>query len=206
MELDERMQWLIMLKALADDSRLSLVQALSAEERTVGDLAAAIKLGDPTVSHHLSKLHQSGLVSLRTAGNQRFYSLNKYGLKTFKDLASRFETLKALPRPVRLADNWIDELDWSVEDKQILHAHIQGSVLTHLPSKPKRTEVILRWLITRFDPGRMYTELEVNEVLKTVYRTDPVSLRRDLVDFGYLRRERGGGKYWVTPEGEKPVA
>jgi hypothetical protein len=39
-------------------------------------------------------------------------------------------------------------------------------------------------------------------VLKSVYEADFVSLRRDLVDFGYLRRERGGGKYWRTPADE----
>lgn len=206
MEIDERMQLLIMLKAVADDSRLSLLQTMREGERSVGDLTTAIKLGEPTVSHHLSKLRKSGLVSLRTAGNQRFYSVNKSGMKSFTDLVGRMETLKALPRPVKLADNWIDELDWSDEDKKMLHAHVQGSMLTHLPIGPKRTEVILRWIITRFESGRLYTEPEVNEILKTVYRVDPVSLRRDLVDYGYLRRERGGGKYWVTPEEEKPVS
>jgi hypothetical protein len=35
--------------------------------------------------------------------------------------------------------------------------------------------------------------------LKAVYEIGFVTLRRDLVDFGYLRRERGGGKYWLTP-------
>ena len=33
--------------------------------------------------------------------------------------------------------------------------------------------------------------------------TGRLGLRRDLVDFGYLRRERGGGKYWLAPDDEK---
>ena len=37
----------------------------------------------------------------------------------------------------------------------------------------------------------------MNAVLKTVYAEDYVSLRRDLVDFGYLRRDRAGGKYML---------
>ena len=33
-------------------------------------------------------------------------------------------------------------------------------------------------------------------------REDFAGLRRDLVDFGYMRRERAGSKYWLTPEDE----
>jgi DNA-binding transcriptional ArsR family regulator len=61
-----------MLKALADDSRLALLRLLNEGERTVGDLARQVDLGEPTVSHHLSRLREAGLVTLRMAGNQRF--------------------------------------------------------------------------------------------------------------------------------------
>lgn len=56
--------------------------------------------------------------------------------------------------------------------------------------------IILCWLVSLFEKDRFYTELEVNEILKEVYEVDFVALRRDLIDFGFLRRERGGGKYW----------
>lgn len=206
MEIDERAQVLLMLKAVADESRLDLLHQMAVNEVTVGDLAEKIGLGEPTVSHHLSKLREAGLVTLRTAGNQRFYRLNTSGLGRFKSLVGRIETLTPLPR-IEPGDNtWIAELGWSEEDQQILRGHVNGGKLTHLPLKPKRTEVILRWLVTKFETGRLYTEPEVNAVLKTVYEADFVSLRRDLVDYGYLRRERGGGKYWVTPVDEKKEA
>ncbi len=200
---DERAQFLFMMKALSEESRLDLLRLMQAEERTVGDLANALALTEPTISHHLARLRECGLISLRTAGTQRYYRVNPAGLARFKDLAARIESLQPLERVPRSAEGWIDLLDWSDEDKKILRAHVQNGVLVSLPPKPKRTEVILRWVITKFDPARMYTEAEVNEVLKSLYRQDYVSIRRDLVDFGYLRRERGGGSYWVTPENEK---
>ncbi len=206
MQIDERAQLLLMLKAVADDSRLDLLHQMAESEVTVGGLAEKIGLGEPTVSHHLSKLREAGLVTLRTAGNQRFYRLNATGMGRLKSLVGRIETLAPLPRPEPGDNTWISELGWSEEDQQILRGHINNGKLTHLPLKPKRTEVILRWLVTKFEIGRLYTEPEVNAVLKTVYETDFVSLRRDLVDFGYLRRERGGGKYWVTPADEKKEA
>lgn len=200
MILNERVMLLHMLKALADDSRLSIVWQLNNTEITVGDLAEKINLGEPTVSHHLARLSEVGLVTLRMAGNQRFYSLNASGLALFKRLAANIEALAPLPEPVVSDNSWIDALGWSAEDAQILRDHTRNGQLTRLPNKQKKTEVVIRWLATKFQPDTLYSEAEVNAILKTVYEPDYVSLRRDLVDFGYLRRERGGGKYWLTPE------
>lgn len=192
-----------MLKVLADESRLSLLQVLKEGERTVGDLALQVDIGEPTVSHHLSRLRKAGFVSLRMAGNQRFYRLNETGLNRFKRLADKIE--QAPPRPEFLvSDNhWIDDLDWSAEDLKVLHTYTSNRQLIRLPSKQKNLLVILRWLATLFVPERHYSEAQVNEIIKGVYAQDYVSLRRDLVDLGYLRRERGGGDYWLAPVEEK---
>jgi hypothetical protein len=160
-----------------------------------------VKLGEPTVSHHLARMREAGLVTLRMAGNQRFYRLNETGLERFKRLAAEIEKPLPVEEPVEADDAWISALGWSKEDQQVLREHTRGKKILHLPAKLKKSEVIIRWLATLFEPERMYTEREVNEVLKAVYAEDFVSLRRDLVDLGYLRRERGGGKYWAAPEG-----
>jgi DNA-binding HxlR family transcriptional regulator len=201
MEINKKETILQMLKALGDDSRLTLLQLLAEGERSVGDLAQLVDLGEPTVSHHLARLREVGLVSLRMAGNQRFYRVNDSGLALFKRLAAEIEQSQPLPAPVAADDAWIAALGWSAEDQQVLREHTQGRQLTRLPSKQKKTQVILRWLATLFEPERFYSEAEVNTLLKAVYAEDYVSLRRDLVDLGYLRRERGGGKYWLAPAG-----
>ncbi len=197
----EQKHLLDLLKALADDSRLTMLQLLHEREHTVGDLAARVELSEPTVSHHLARLREVGLVSLRMAGTQRFYSLNPAGLAKFKRLVAHVEQLPE-PEPAASDDRWIEALGWSADDQQVLREYTSNGEITMLPSKQKKTLVILRWLSTRFEPDRLYTEPEVNAVLKTVYAHDYVSLRRDLIDFGYLRRELGGGKYWRTPADE----
>ncbi|NMB54059.1 MAG: metalloregulator ArsR/SmtB family transcription factor [Leptolinea sp.] len=192
-----------MLKALADESRLALIRLLSEGEHTVGELAQLLDLGEPTISHHLSRLRENRLVSLRMAGNQRYYRANETGLAEFKRQVMQIE--KPAPVvPVSQPDNeWIAALGWSAADQQVLRDYTQGQKLVRLPSKRGKTQVILRWLATLFTPERMYTEAEVNEVIKAVYAEDFVSLRRDLIDMGYLRRERGGGKYWLAPADEE---
>lgn len=194
---------LMLLKVLADESRLSLLRLLNEGEQTVGDLAQKMKLSDPTVSHHLSKLREAGFATLRMAGNQRFYRLNETGVARFKKMVSEIEKFPPEPEPVPSDEGWIAALGWDGEDQQVLREYVRGGKLIRLPTKQKRMLVILRWLATLFEPERMYSEVEVNSTLKGVYPEDYVSLRRDLVDLGYLRRERGGGKYWLAPAEEE---
>src|SRR6266699_1702141 len=55
-----------MLKALADPVRLrlmSLVASHSGGEACVGDLTGAFDLSQPTISHHLKVLHETGLLA-----------------------------------------------------------------------------------------------------------------------------------------------
>jgi DNA-binding transcriptional ArsR family regulator len=187
-----------LLKVLADQTRLELVRILNEGEQTVGDLSRLVELGAPTVSHHLTRLRAAGLVSLRMAGNQRFYRMNITGLDRFKKLAAKIEQMPPAPEPVD--DTWIDALGWSAEDQTVLRKYTSGGKITSLPPIPAKKQeltVLFRWLATLFRPDKLYNERKVNEILKAVYAEDYVSLRRDLVDLGYLRRERGGRKYWL---------
>jgi hypothetical protein len=189
-----------MLKALADDSRLKLIRLLHDREHTVTELAGLLDLGEPTTSHHLAKLRENGLVNLRMAGNQRFYRVNETGLERFKRLANEIETTRPEPEPAKPDYEWIKALGWDAADEKVLRDYTEGRKLTRLPSKRGKMQVILSWLATLFEAGRLYNEAEVNEVLKSVYAEDFVSLRRDLIDMAYLRRELGGGKYWRNIE------
>lgn len=71
--------------------------------------------------------------------------------------------------------------------------------LSEFPKKEKRKIVILRQLIRRFDPKRKYTEQEVNQILKAAY-DDYVTLRRYLIEYGFMDRLADGSSYWVKPD------
>jgi len=68
--------------------------------------------------------------------------------------------------------------------------------LSEFPRKEKRKIVILRHLARQFKEGRTYTEKEVNAVLKARF-ADYVTLRRYLIEYGFLDREPDGSRYWV---------
>lgn len=66
-------------KALADDTRQQIMGHLCCVWLNVGDIVAALggKVNQPTVSHHLRKLQEAGLVLARQEGRQHFYTLDQ---------------------------------------------------------------------------------------------------------------------------------
>jgi ArsR family transcriptional regulator len=64
-------------KAMADDTRQEIMRMCCCEWCSVGDVAARLKVTQPTVSHHLAILRDAGLVEMRHEGKQTFYTLNQ---------------------------------------------------------------------------------------------------------------------------------
>lgn len=73
--------------------------------------------------------------------------------------------------------------------------------VTQLPSKQKKKLAVLEYLAEKFELGNTYSERQVNEVCNRWHTFgDCFILRRELVDNGYLDRERDGSKYWRVAE------
>lgn len=64
-----------MLKALANESRLIIVDRLSRGECTVGELQEIVGTDMSTVSKHLAMLRAHGIVEDRRQGTQVYYRL-----------------------------------------------------------------------------------------------------------------------------------
>ncbi len=62
-----------------------------------------------------------------------------------------------------------------------------------MPAKRSRRLPLLDHVAQRFEPGRHYTEHEVNALLRPAF-DDVAALRRYLVDEGFL--DRSEGQYW----------
>jgi ArsR family transcriptional regulator len=66
-------------KALADETRQEIMAHLCCVWLSVNDLVDKMegKVNQPTVSHHLKKLEEVGLVNVREEGRFRYYTLNQ---------------------------------------------------------------------------------------------------------------------------------
>ena len=194
----EQTDLLLLLKTLADEQRLKMIGLMTHQERNVSELAEILQLSEPTISHHVSKMHQIGLVNQRMAGNQRFYRVNVLRMTQFKAYIANLDVV--LAHSSEDAGNaWIDALEWDLADKKVLRDFTLNGRLTQFPTKEKKWLVVLRWLATRFEAGKRYTEKEVNAILTPIHE-DYATMRRNLVEYGFMRRERGGGNYWLAEE------
>ena len=81
------------LRALADESRLTLVEALARGPVTAGELAALLPIARPGVSRHLRVLREAGLVEVRQDAQRRVYSLRPEPLAEIDDWLGRYRAL-----------------------------------------------------------------------------------------------------------------
>jgi ADP-ribosyl-[dinitrogen reductase] hydrolase len=82
-------------------------------------------------------------------------------------------------------------------EDEILKRYGRKGMLTHLPVKHEARPEVLAWVARPFQPGVEYREAEVNDLLRG-HEIDHVSLRRYLVDYGFLTR--AAGIYRLLPD------
>lgn len=63
------------MRTLGDETRLRILRALHGQSLCVGDLAEAVGVSQPLVSHHLKALKHAGLVSCRKEGPWVYYDI-----------------------------------------------------------------------------------------------------------------------------------
>jgi len=74
-------EWAQDFSLLSDKTRLGILAELSKEPSNVGGLCKALKLKQPTISHHLGLLRMGRLVSGQRQGKSVVYTADKKALK-----------------------------------------------------------------------------------------------------------------------------
>lgn len=173
-------------KALSDANRLKIIGLLAQQPYSVEELAALLDLKASTVSHHLSKLSQIGLVSAKADSYYNVYRLDEKALEAKSRSIFSQENLAAS----------VADVDADAYDNKVVGDYVRkdGSLKT-IPAQLKKLQAILRYVVKAFKVGKRYSEKQVNEILRG-YHEDAASLRRELVGFGLMKREGGGGEYW----------
>jgi len=62
--------------ALGNKTRLNIVKFIGSKERACKEVVKRFPLSQPTLSHHLGKLFEAGIITMRQEGNYHFYKLN----------------------------------------------------------------------------------------------------------------------------------
>ena len=192
---DSNNELLAFFKALADANRLKIVGLLAHRPYSGEELAALLGLKASTVSHHLSRLAQVGLVSARAEGYYSVYRLEESALQKTRLLFSHTGLVSAAAG-----------VDLDAYDRKVIHNFTcpNGS-LKEIPAQRKKLEAILRYVVKDFEPGQRYPEKQVNEILSR-FHADTASLRRELVAARLMQREGGGGAYWRGESSTAPTS
>lgn len=81
-------------KAISDENRVRIVKLLSGGEKCACKLLEKLEVTQPTLSHHMKILCDSGLVVFRKEGKLIHYSLSPEGVKTFEKSLKEITTIK----------------------------------------------------------------------------------------------------------------
>ena len=165
-------------KALADPARLRILGAVAERPHSGKDLSERLGLTPPTISHHMAKLAAAGLVTVTPDAQRREYALNEVALRALGRPAAPATVHEPPEDPVER------------ERAKTLRDFFDGPRLTQIPAQRRKRVFVLQHLLERFLPDREYPEKEVNALLKVAH-DDVATLRREMVDYGYLTRESG---------------
>jgi biotin operon repressor len=172
-----------LLKVIGDETRLRILGAIADQPRTGKDLAQLTGLSAATISHHMRKLVDAGIVLAETDAQRQWYTLNTELLRATR--ATPLTHPSAGPSPIAFGED-----EDGAFRRKVIRDFFDGERLTQIPAQRKRRVIVLQHLLTRFRPGQPYTEPEVNAILRRAH-DDVATLRRELVDYGYLERDRG---------------
>lgn len=149
---------------LAEPERRAVAAAMILGASAVDDIVTTSGLDNKTVVDALGRLERGGLVE---QDGECWYFLGE----AFK-LAARAG---------------------AAEDRSEIHGSLVEGRLVRMPANRGKRLDLLDHLAQRFEPGRRYSEREVNASLAQV-SDDTATLRRYLVDEGFL--DRADGEYW----------
>jgi DNA-binding transcriptional ArsR family regulator len=76
--------------AIAELRRRQILEFIAADERSVGEIAEQLELGQPSVSKHLQVLLNVDLVTMRRDGRRTLYRTNSETLRTIHDWSGMF--------------------------------------------------------------------------------------------------------------------
>lgn len=159
------------VRALSNADRLRVIGALNLKPASAREIAENLGLFPNAALTYLASLAQCGIV------------IEQDGLWQ----------LAAQPAQ-RLPEFYAPDLNEKARRVLAVYINEDGS-LKQIPARASKLQVILDYIVEAFPFGLIYTEKEVNMIIRR-FHLDTSGLRRDLIDRGMLARKSDGSQYW----------
>ncbi|WP_183603117.1 metalloregulator ArsR/SmtB family transcription factor [Paenibacillus phyllosphaerae] len=174
-------------KALADPTRMRMLILLSEGELTGLALAGKLCISPATVTHHAAKLRAVSLVNERREKNAIYFSLNHYFLQAYASAMSQLINQRASEEPNE--NEPMDEKNERLKQSVLKNFMTAEGKLKHIPSQLKKKRIVLEYLAEKLEPGKSYTEKEINRFIEQ-FHPDYATIRREFIMHAYLFREQ----------------
>lgn len=159
----------------------------------LSDKEAAAKLGvaQSTIRNHRYKLREKekqaklflALMDLLSKNTNK--KINKLDKEVMCDAHKTATTL----------DDRYNITDKEKED--IIKNYIdENGALINYPAREKKKIIVLQEIVKNFSKGKIYSEKEINRILKRIYE-DYATIRRALIEYGFIERTNDCSNYWV---------
>lgn len=170
----------IMFKALADKSRLKIIQSLSAKPQYLEEIAQRLNLAVSTVSFHLKKLEKAGLISKQKEQYYVIFAIKRDLFKKKMEEFMKFENEESVNQQARI-DRYKDKV-WNTFTK--------NGKITQIPAQKQKRWILFERILAKFEFGKEYNELEVNKIIKN-FNDDYCMIRRSFIEERVMHRDNG---------------
>lgn len=166
-------------------------EVLTLFEAGLSDKEISEKMGTTpsTIRNHRFKLKE------RERQSKIFLAL----MELLKDNSFKEKEEKEMLLDMHKTATTVDDRYNITEEEKIktIEAHFDDSgKLRNFPAKEKKKIITLQHILKNFTIGRKYTEKELNIILKRIF-DDYVTLRRALIEYGFMDRNKDCSYYWI---------
>ncbi|MBV7339666.1 metalloregulator ArsR/SmtB family transcription factor [Chloroflexi bacterium TSY] len=179
------------LKLLADATRLNIIGLLAQQPRSGDELATILGIKPSTISHHVTRLQEAGLLAVNAQQYYKIYALNTQTLQRYTTLL----TPEELAQRVRTEE----KVDATAYATQILSRWLKGDRVQGIPRKVQHKRVVFDWIVDQFKQDQRYDDEQVWKLVAQRCHPHYVGeMIRLMVNADYFDRLTDGSWYWRT--------
>ena len=181
-------------KALADPTRIRILALLARGPLHGQALAGKLGITPPTVTHHMAKLREAGLVKERREKNTVYFYLQEHVLRQNAQAIVRVvlrETHEPSEERATRRDGIGMKEKRELEKQEVLRNFFTpDGRLKQIPAQRKKRLIVLQHIVNGLKTGVSYTEKEINEHIQK-FHDDFATIRRELIVNHIMYRENG---------------
>ena len=171
---------ILVFKCLADKSRLMIISSLMEKPMYVELLSERLGLSASTISFHLKKMEEAGLVS---SVKEQYYMIYHVNREIFSSTLAELINCKD-------EDIKIQEERQEAYRNKVIQTFFSCGKLKSIPVQRKKKRIILEEIAKKFQMGKSYPEKQVNLVIAE-FHDDFCTIRRDMISEKLFTRENG---------------